>query len=106
MSADCIVTNGRLVIPQHGILDADIAIKNGKITAIGRDVGEARETLDAGGQLVFPGCVDVHMHYGHFNEFYDEMATESKCMAALGDHLGGAPRPLRQEHGRLEGAAR
>ena len=24
------------------------------------------------------------MHYGHFNEFYDEMATESKCMASLG----------------------
>jgi len=84
MSADCIVRNGRLVIPQHGILEADLAIKDGKISAIGRDVGEGRETLDAGGQYVFPGCVDVHMHYGHFNEFYDEMATESKCMASLG----------------------
>ena len=84
MSADCVIKNGRLVIPKHGIVEADIAIKNQKIVQIGRDVGEGLNVLDAKGQYVFPGCVDVHMHYGHFNEFYDEMTTESKCMTSLG----------------------
>lgn len=84
MSADCVIRNGRLVIPKHGVIEADIAIKNQKITQIGKDVGEAGKIIDAKGQYVFPGCVDVHMHYGHFNEFYDEMSTESKCMTATG----------------------
>ncbi len=42
---------------------ADIAIKDGKVAAIGRDLGEARETIDAKGRVVAPGFVDIHTHY-------------------------------------------
>ncbi len=42
---------------------ADVAIANGKISAVGLDVGEAREEIDATGLLVTPGWVDIHTHY-------------------------------------------
>ena len=42
---------------------ADIAIDNGTITDIGKNVGPARQELDADGLLVTPGFVDIHTHY-------------------------------------------
>ncbi|MBW2447968.1 MAG: amidohydrolase family protein [Deltaproteobacteria bacterium] len=42
---------------------ADIAIDGDQIAAVGTDVGEGRREIDATGQLVLPGWVDVHTHY-------------------------------------------
>jgi N-acyl-D-amino-acid deacylase len=42
---------------------ADVAISGGRITAIGTDLGPAREQLDADGLLVTPGFVDIHTHF-------------------------------------------
>jgi N-acyl-D-aspartate/D-glutamate deacylase len=43
---------------------ADVAVVDGKIVAIGVDLGgEATEVVDATGLLVTPGFVDIHTHY-------------------------------------------
>ncbi len=42
---------------------ADVAVSNGVITAVGQDLGEAREEIDANGLIVAPGWVDIHTHY-------------------------------------------
>ncbi len=42
---------------------ADVAIKDGVIAAIGADLGEATEVIDATGQIVTPGFIDVHTHF-------------------------------------------
>ena len=42
---------------------ADIAINNDTITEIGKNIGPARQELDADGLLVTPGFVDMHTHY-------------------------------------------
>jgi dihydroorotase-like cyclic amidohydrolase len=84
MPIDCLITNGKLVIPKHGILEANLAISGEKIAQIGLGIKDAKKIIDAKGQYVFPGCVDTHSHYGHCNEFYSEMETESKCLASLG----------------------
>jgi len=41
----------------------DIAIENGRIAALGTDLGEAKQTLDAKGHIVTPGFIDLHTHY-------------------------------------------
>ena len=42
---------------------ADVAIKDDKIVAVGTDLGEAKREIDATGMVVAPGWVDVHTHY-------------------------------------------
>ena len=41
---------------------ADVAISDGRIVAVGADIGAARQVLDADGLLVLPGWVDIHGH--------------------------------------------
>ena len=65
---DLVVTGGTVLDPSQK-LDAkrDIAIKNGQIAALlapGTTVKSA-QTIDASGNLVTPGLVDMHCHYYH-----------------------------------------
>ncbi len=41
----------------------DIAITGGRITDVGKVEGRAKREIDAMGQLVTPGFVDIHTHY-------------------------------------------
>ena len=61
---DLVIRNGLLVdgtgSPPR---EADVAVKNGRIAAVGRVSGQGAEEIDARGKLVTPGFVDVHTHY-------------------------------------------
>ncbi|MGI9345836.1 MAG: N-acyl-D-amino-acid deacylase family protein [Gammaproteobacteria bacterium] len=61
---DLIVRNG-LIVDGTGApaFEGDVAISGGVIAALGSITGSATETLDAKGQLVTPGFVDIHTHY-------------------------------------------
>ena len=41
---------------------ADVAVRDGKIAAIGHDLGPAARTIDAAGFCVTPGFIDIHRH--------------------------------------------
>ena len=41
----------------------DVAIDNGRISAVGTVTAAGREEIDATGRLVTPGFVDIHTHY-------------------------------------------
>jgi cytosine deaminase len=57
---DLLIRNANLPDGREKI---DIAVKNGRIAEVApRIAGEARETLDAAGQLVSPPFVDAHFH--------------------------------------------
>jgi N-acyl-D-amino-acid deacylase len=42
---------------------ADLAVRDGRIAALGRDLGAARRTVDADGLALMPGIIDNHTHY-------------------------------------------
>jgi len=46
-----------------GRFSADVAVSRGCIAAVGADVGQGREEIDAAGLLLTPGFVDIHTHY-------------------------------------------
>jgi N-acyl-D-amino-acid deacylase len=41
---------------------ADVAVRAGRIAGIGGDLGETRRVLDAHGQVLTPGFIDIHSH--------------------------------------------
>ena len=43
--------------------EADVAIAGGRIVAVGKIAARGTEEIDARGQIVTPGFVDVHTHY-------------------------------------------
>lgn len=61
---DLIIRNGT-VIDGTGApgFTADVAIRDGKIAAVGAIAGKGKEEIDARGKLVTPGFVDIHTHY-------------------------------------------
>ncbi len=61
---DLIIRGGTIVDGTGGPrFTGDIAIDDGKITAVGEIVADAKEIMDAAGLLVTPGWVDIHTHY-------------------------------------------
>ena len=60
-----LVVRGGLVVDGTGAdpVAADVAVRDGVITAVGRVTGRGAEELDAAGCFVTPGFVDVHTHY-------------------------------------------
>jgi len=63
MGFDTIIGNGSVVTATDKYL-ADVAIKDGKVAAIGKDLPRENATkfLDAAGKYVLPGGIDVHTH--------------------------------------------
>ena len=61
---DLVITNARIVDGGgNPWFRADVAIKNGRIVRIGRVApGAAAKTIDAKGQILAPGFIDVHTH--------------------------------------------
>ncbi|UCE11467.1 MAG: dihydropyrimidinase [Candidatus Thorarchaeota archaeon] len=61
---DIIIKNG-LVVTDTDQKDVDVAVKDGKIAAVEKklDGGSATDVIDAKGMYVFPGGIDVHVHF-------------------------------------------
>src|SRR5216683_4009715 len=62
---DLIVKNGMVVDGTRAPrFRSDIGIKNGRIAKIGRiSAHQGAKVVDAGGQIVAPGFIDLHTHY-------------------------------------------
>ena len=75
------VIRGGTIIDGSGAdpVEADIAMRGGKITAIGRTLPKGDEEVDARGKIVTPGFIDVHTHY-------DAQVTWSNAMSPTSWH--------------------
>ncbi len=64
VTADLVIFNGT-VVSHDATADASIAIKDGRVLAIGASdaMPPARQLFDATGLHVLPGAIDVHVHF-------------------------------------------
>jgi N-acyl-D-aspartate/D-glutamate deacylase len=61
---DLVIRGGTIADGSGGdLFEADIAIKDGRITEVGKVSGTGKDEIDARGKLVAAGFVDVHTHY-------------------------------------------
>ena len=61
---DLIIRGGTIVDGAGGAsYIGDIAIDDGRITAVGATDAAGREEIDARDRLVTPGFIDIHTHY-------------------------------------------
>lgn len=78
-----LVIRGGTVGTATGTFAADVAVRDGVIAAVGLDLPQGAEEIDASGHLVLPGGVDSHCHIeqvsagGLMNADTFETATES-----------------------------
>ena len=74
-----LVIKGGIVVDGRGgdPFPADVAIVADKIVAIGSDLGDGHEVIDATGCHVTPGFVDIHTHYDSQATWDQEMAPSS-----------------------------
>ncbi|MBW2231943.1 MAG: amidohydrolase family protein, partial [Deltaproteobacteria bacterium] len=74
---DTVIRNGRLFDGSGGPpVQADVGIRGERITAVGKFEGRAAREIDASGQIVTPGFVDIHAHLDA-QIFWDGLATSA-----------------------------
>jgi dihydroorotase len=86
-AAGLLIRGGRVVDPASGRDEtADVLVRDGRIAAVGRDLGAgAAETFDATGLVVAPGLIDLHVHLREPGfEAKETIATGTAAAAAGG----------------------
>ncbi len=100
MSADLVIRGGT-VVDGTGAAGrrADVAVTGGLISGIGTGLDGRRE-LDASGQVVSPGFIDIHSHYDA-QVFWDPALTPSSfhgVTSVVAGNCGFSIAPCRPEH--------
>jgi allantoinase len=82
--AELVIRGGDVLTPQ-GVRRADVHITDGKIEEVGPDLPAAKIEVDARGLLVFPGVIDVHLHFNEPGRTeWEGAASGSRALAAGG----------------------
>ncbi|WP_080875624.1 allantoinase AllB [Oceanobacillus timonensis] len=87
MNFDAIIKNG-FVILENGEQEVEVGMKDGKIAAIGNDLGTDGKIIDAKGAIVAPGMVDAHVHItepgGGYRDEWEGYDTGTRASAKGG----------------------
>ena len=59
---DLKIINGQCYIDGH-LEEIDLSVQDGKIHDIGQITEEAKDTIDAKGLIILPGCIDTQTHF-------------------------------------------
>ncbi len=97
-AADTVISNA-LIVDHWGIIKADIGIKNGRISGVGKAgnpdvqpgvnivIGPGTEVIAGEGSIVTPGAIDAHIH------FICPQQIEEALMSGVTTMLGGGTGP-------------
>jgi N-acyl-D-amino-acid deacylase len=77
-SYDLVVRNGTVVDGTGADpVQADVAVKDGRIVAVGRVAGSGANEIEARDRIVTPGFIDVHTHYDGQLTWSDRLSPSS-----------------------------
>lgn len=95
MSGTLLIRGGRVIDPAQEIDEVtDLAIRDGRIAAVGRGAPKsADEVIDAGGLLVTPGLIDMHVHLREPGFEENETIETGTAAAAAGGFTAVACMP-------------
>jgi len=79
-----LIVHGGTVITAQGTVLADIAVDEGRITAIAPELNSAAREIDARGLTVLPGLIDIHVHFNEPGRTNWEGAATGSCALAAG----------------------
>jgi allantoinase len=83
-----LVIRGGSIVTGTSVQPLDIAVEDGVIRDVGLQLPGGREELDARGLTVFPGLIDVHLHFNEPGRVeWEGAATGSRALAAGGGTL-------------------
>jgi dihydroorotase len=83
--ATLLITNGTIIDPGQNLnARSDLLLKDGKIAAIGSNLGKADRTIDASNQLVTPGLIDIHVHFREPGDEEEETLATGAAAAVAG----------------------
>ncbi len=80
-----LIKNGRVIDPANGIDKVcDVLIDDGKIKAVGENLPEDGQVIDASGLWVVPGLIDLHVHLREPGQEHKETIETGSLAAAKG----------------------
>lgn len=82
MACDAVIVDSHVVLPT-GIIKTNIAIDEGRISALTGNVPPSDVQIDGKGLVSVPGPIDPHVHYGVYSAI-DEAAKTESHVAAIG----------------------
>ena len=80
-----LIQNGTIVDPsQKAQRKADLLVRDGRIAAVGTNLGKADEVLDASGCFLTPGLIDIHVHLREPGDEEEETIASGAAAAVAG----------------------
>lgn len=95
MAGSILIRGGRVIDPSQEMDEiADLAISDGRIRAVGKDAGRSADlVIDAGGKIVAPGLIDMHVHLREPGQEDKETIETGTAAAAAGGFTAVACMP-------------
>jgi dihydroorotase len=80
-----LIQNGTILDPSQKLQrKADLLLRDGKIAAVGSNLGKADDVIDAAGCFVTPGLIDIHVHFREPGDEEEETIASGAAAAVMG----------------------
>jgi dihydroorotase len=80
-----LIQNGILLDPASAAnRPADVLLRDGKVAAVGNNLGKADRVIDAAGMYVTPGLIDIHVHFREPGDEEEETVASGAASAVAG----------------------
>jgi dihydroorotase len=80
-----LIQNGTILDPTRAFQrEGDVLLRDGRVEAVGKGLGNADRTIDAKGCYVTPGLIDIHVHFREPGDEEEETIASGAAAAVAG----------------------